>query len=163
MVAAEPERPVIVGASLGGLAALLAVRGKIVRDRVAAVILVDLVPDPPADGVRSYLNAVGDGLAESPLVTDAFTRRDELRAAAAGLVDQVPLMLVRGADSPLGDEDARRLARLVPDLHVSVVPAAGHLVARDAPAALAAAILEYLDERAVRRRIVAQPSCAPCS
>jgi pimeloyl-ACP methyl ester carboxylesterase len=152
MVAAEPGRTLIFGASLGGFAALLALRDAATRDRVAGLVLVDVVPDPPADRVRAYLNGVREGLAESPIVVDVLGRRQELRAAAAGLGDEVPLMLIRGGRSDLSDEDVRRLGELVPQLGVSVVPGAGHLVAHDDPAGLATVMLAQLDERAVRRR-----------
>ena len=146
MVAAEASPPVVVGASLGGLASLLAARFATTREKVVGLILVDVVPDTPGDRVRAYLNSIGHGLAESPLVADALNRRDELRAGAAALAGEVPVMLARGGCSPLSDDDARRLTQLVPDLRVTLIPQAGHLVARDAPADLAAAILEYLDE-----------------
>lgn len=151
MVAAEPGRTLVVGASLGGFAALLAACDPTVRNKLAGVVLVDVVPDPPADRVRAYLNGVSPGLAESPIVADALGRREELRAAAAGL-GEVPLLLVRGGESQLDDEDAARLGQLAPQLRVSVVAGAGHLVARDDPAGLAAVLLGELDEPAVRRR-----------
>lgn len=152
MVAAEPGRTVIFGASLGGFAALLALRDAAIRDQVAGLVLVDVVPDPPADRVRAYLNGVREGLAASPIVVDVLSRREELRAAAAGLGDEVPLMLVRGGCSHLDGEDVRRLGQLVPQLRVGVVPGAGHLVAHEAPAGLATVMLRQLDQRAVRRR-----------
>jgi pimeloyl-ACP methyl ester carboxylesterase len=56
------------------------------------------------------------------------------------LVDavQVPLLLVRGADSPVvDDEDVAELVRRLPDARVVVVEAAGHSVQGDQPLELA--------------------------
>src|SRR4051812_47200319 len=105
---AEAAPAVVVGASLGGLAALLALRDPRARAIAAGLVLVDVVPDPPAERVRAYLNGLRSGMGERPLVADILGRRSELRAAAAGL-GWVPILLVRGGgSSPLTDEDAAR-------------------------------------------------------
>ncbi|MGZ4803429.1 MAG: alpha/beta fold hydrolase, partial [Acidimicrobiia bacterium] len=62
------------------------------------------------------------------------------------LVDavDVPLLLVRGADSPVvGDEDVVELLRRRPEARVVVVDAAGHSVQGDQPLELAALIEEH--------------------
>jgi pimeloyl-ACP methyl ester carboxylesterase len=59
---------------------------------------------------------------------------------------QVPLLLVRGADSPVvSDEDVEELVRRQPEARVVVVEGAGHSVQGDQPLALAALIEERLD------------------
>jgi pimeloyl-ACP methyl ester carboxylesterase len=65
-----------------------------------------------------------------------------------GYVDavQAPLMLVRGADSPVvGDEDVEELRRRRPAVRVEVVDAAGHSVQGDQPLALAALVADFVD------------------
>jgi pimeloyl-ACP methyl ester carboxylesterase len=57
----------------------------------------------------------------------------------------VPLLLVRGADSPVvSDEDVDELLRRQPDAHVVVVEGAGHSVQGDQPLALARIIEDDL-------------------
>ena len=57
----------------------------------------------------------------------------------------VPLLLVRGADSPVvGDEDVEELLRRQPDARVVVVEGAGHSVQGDQPLELARIIEEDL-------------------
>jgi pimeloyl-ACP methyl ester carboxylesterase len=65
-----------------------------------------------------------------------------------GYVDavRVPLMLVRGADSPVvADEDVDELRRRQPSVRVEVVEAAGHSVQGDQPLALAALVAEFVE------------------
>jgi len=57
----------------------------------------------------------------------------------------MPLLLVRGADSPVvGDEDVAELTRRVPEARVVVVDGAGHSVQGDRPLELAALIDEFV-------------------
>jgi pimeloyl-ACP methyl ester carboxylesterase len=65
-----------------------------------------------------------------------------------GLVDavSVPLLLVRGADSPVvGDEDVAELRRRRPDVRVEVVEHAGHSVQGDQPLELARLVADFVD------------------
>jgi pimeloyl-ACP methyl ester carboxylesterase len=65
-----------------------------------------------------------------------------------GLVDAVavPLLLVRGGDSPVvGDEDVAELRRRRPDGRVVVVEHAGHSVQGDQPLELARLVAEFVD------------------
>ena len=51
----------------------------------------------------------------------------------------MPLMLVRGADSPVvDDDDVAELRRRRPDVRVEVVEGAGHSIQGDRPVELAA-------------------------
>ncbi|MEA2435970.1 MAG: hypothetical protein QOF65_526 [Thermoleophilaceae bacterium] len=147
----EAVPAVVVGASLGGLAALLALRDPRARAMTAGLVLADVVPDLAAERVRAYLNGLRSGLAERPLVADVLGRRSELRAAGAQL-GELPILLVRGGKSPLTDADARRLSALAPTTRVEVVPGAGHLVAAEAPHLLAGLVHGELEARAVRGR-----------
>jgi pimeloyl-ACP methyl ester carboxylesterase len=49
------SRPVLVGASLGGMAILLAMAERRLMQKVRAVVLVDVVPAPDADRALRYL------------------------------------------------------------------------------------------------------------
>jgi pimeloyl-ACP methyl ester carboxylesterase len=134
MIRREPAPVVVVGASLGGLAAIASL-GESSQD-VAGLILVDVVPDPDAAKVRAWLDARGLRDHRAELVEDIFEHSHELLAAAANLV--VPILLVRGGpSSPLGDSEVERFRATNPAVAVTRVPNAGHLVARDAPDELA--------------------------
>ncbi|WP_280356279.1 alpha/beta fold hydrolase [Nocardia otitidiscaviarum] len=139
MVLAEPPGCLVVGASLGGLATLAALADPAVRDRVARLVLVDVVPDIDPARARRFLADAGvlDGYTE--LVEDILAQLPRLRRLTATL--DLPLRLVRaGTDTPLSDDDIARFRNTAPHATVTEIPQAGHLVARDQPAALAAAI-----------------------
>jgi len=143
--------PVVVGSSLGGLAALLALGEPGLEDRIAGLVLVDVVPDPPPERTKSFLRHIGGDLGDRPLVNDILGRAEALREITGSLT--LPTVLVRAGDrSPLTDADVRRFSDLLPHAHVARIAGAGHLVARDAPAALAARVIAHLQEPRVRRR-----------
>jgi len=143
MIEATSGRPVVVGASIGGLAALLALGEHTRGDLVAGLVLVDVVPDPPSEQTRAWLASSTAGLAEHPLVSDVFTRIPALRRAAAALTR--PTLLVRGGpSSPVSDADVERFRSLTPRVDVVRIESAGHLIARDAPAELAKVLLDWL-------------------
>ncbi len=126
LVAGEPAPVVVVGASLGGLAALAALADPAVARRVAGLVLVDVVPDPDPDLARSWLDEQGLRDRYPDIVEDVLASGPELRVTAEAL--ELPILLVRGERSPLA------VAHPLPTV---TVPGAGHLVARDAPAELA--------------------------
>lgn len=140
--------PVVVGASLGGLAALLALADR--ENAVAGLVLVDVVPDPPADRTRAWLADTAGALAHRPLVDDVLARRSELRRAAA--TQSAPVLLVRGERSPLTEDDVTRLHELVPHTRETTITGAGHLIARDAPRQLAGHVVGLLRDPRVRAR-----------
>jgi pimeloyl-ACP methyl ester carboxylesterase len=158
MVEAIAVRPVVVGASLGGLATMLAASEHETRAAIAGLVLVDVVPDPDAGRVRAFLARYASG--SNRRSEDGLRRAPELRAAAAKLVD-VPTLLVRaGGPSPLSEADANRFAGLVPTARVEVIPEASHLIARDAPGALARLVEEHASRPEVRARWSPGPSYA---
>ena len=58
----------------------------------------------------------------------------------------VPTMLVRGADSPVvDDEDVAEMQRRLPSIRVEVVPDAGHSIQGDQPLVLAALLEDFVD------------------
>ncbi|MEV7097256.1 alpha/beta fold hydrolase [Amycolatopsis sp. NPDC051045] len=145
MLQAEPPGCVVVGASLGGLAAIAALGDPAVRARVAGLVLVDVVPGLDPDRVRRFLAAGGVLEAHAELVDDILARVPHLRQITARL--DLPVLLVRGGHgSPVTDGDADRLLRLVPHATVTGIPGAGHLVARDQPVALAETVAAVTSE-----------------
>jgi pimeloyl-ACP methyl ester carboxylesterase len=141
---------VLVGASLGGFAALVAAARR--PADVAGLVLVDVVPAPDPDRVRAHLDeALPPERARGALVEHILGRAGELRAAASTL--RLPTLLVTGARSPaVGDDELGQMVELVPFVDVVTIPGAGHLVARDRPAALAATLEDFLSRPAVRHR-----------
>ncbi|RZS32193.1 alpha/beta hydrolase family protein [Herbihabitans rhizosphaerae] len=137
----EPAPIVVVGASLGGFAALTALGEPSIARRVAGLALVDVVPDPDPDRVRAWLETQGLAGQQAELVDDILEAGPELLATTAAL--DLPILLVRGGRSPLGDADADRLRTANHRVTVTRVPDAGHLVARDAPAELAHIVSAY--------------------
>ncbi|MFE3447246.1 alpha/beta fold hydrolase [Nocardia sp. NPDC059180] len=135
MVRREPTPVVVVGASLGGLAAIAALAEPAVAHRVAGLVLVDVVADPDPDRVRSWLGDLGLLDQHADLVEDILSSGPELSATAAAL--DLPVLLVRGARSPLADAGAERLRVANRRVTVTCVPDAGHLVARESPTELA--------------------------
>jgi pimeloyl-ACP methyl ester carboxylesterase len=146
-----PDWPILVGSSLGGFAALLALADDAVQQDAAGLVLVDVTPDPEPKRTRAFLAATTQpDLAENPLVEDILGRADELRAAAAAM--RLPVLLVRAGQGAVTEGEVESLRTLIPHLETATVPDAGHLVARDAPEALAAILVDFLSRRAVRER-----------
>lgn len=142
MLRANPGARIAVGASLGGMALMLACSDETVRARLSGLVLVDVVPAPATDRVRSFLAHQGETLAASPLVDDILSKATPLQKAIAQF--SRPVLLVRaGQKGPMSDEEVSRLRELCPQLNVAHVDAAGHLIARDAPIALADIILNF--------------------
>lgn len=163
MVGREPAPIVVVGASLGGLAAIAALAEPSTARRVAGLVLVDVVPDPDPGRVRSWLDDRGLRDHHAGLTEDILGSGAELLAAAAAL--DVPILLVRGGRSPISDADVDRLRTANRRVSTTCVPAAGHLVARDAPAELACIVsaraTTWLGADVVRRAGAAPVPCPP--
>ncbi|SFW88868.1 alpha/beta fold hydrolase [Amycolatopsis australiensis] len=139
MLHVEPPGCVVVGASLGGLAAVAALADPAVRARVAGLVLVDVVPDLDPGRVRGFLAAGGLLDEHAELVGDILAHVPRLRRVTTQL--EQPVLLVRGGTgSPVTDDDAGRLLRQAPHAEVTRIRGAGHLVARDQPVALAGTI-----------------------
>jgi pimeloyl-ACP methyl ester carboxylesterase len=148
MVGREAGRVVLIGASLGGLAALFALRNPATRECVADLVLVDVVPDLPPQRVRAFLNGLREGLADTPLVADIMRRSWTLRRVA-GELSEIPIVLVWGGRSFLTEADAQGLIDLAPTSRVETIAQAGHLVAADAPVELARILIGVLGRRRV--------------
>jgi pimeloyl-ACP methyl ester carboxylesterase len=143
---------VLVGASLGGLASLLAMTDPATSSRVTGVVLVDVVPDPNPVENGFYQRLESGGAAPTapyrylPLIEDILGRAEELRRAAAEL--RVPVCLVRGSAGYVDSAVVEGFVQLVPSATVRIVQGAGHLVARERPHELANVLLDILEQPA---------------
>ncbi|MDK9499282.1 alpha/beta hydrolase [Streptomyces katrae] len=140
MLRAEPPGSVVVGASLGGLAAVAALTDPAVRARVTGLVLVDVVPCLDPSRVRRFLDSVGPLGGHTALVEDILAQVPRLRQVTAEL--DLPVLLVHGDNgSSLTDEDVSQLLHLAPHTTVRPIRGAGHLIARAQPVALARAVI----------------------
>lgn len=146
---AHQSMPVVVGASLGGFAALFALSDAKVERRVAGLVLVDVFPDPDPERTRRFLAPLG--MDESPLVADILGRRDRLREIARGL--SLPILAIRaGERAGITDSDAARFREMAPQAQFATVAGAGHLIAREKPLELAALLADFQASDAVHIR-----------
>ncbi|TDD51862.1 alpha/beta fold hydrolase [Kribbella antibiotica] len=136
MIRYEPGPVVVVGASLGGLAAIGATASPGAVRRVAGLILVDVVPTSDSARARAWLDERGLRDEHGELVEDIFEHSAELLRAASTI--EVPILLVRaGPTSPIADGDVDRFRGVCPALAIELIPESGHLIAHDAPDQLA--------------------------
>lgn len=150
MLGNHPGVKILVGSSLGGFAAMLALQNRDLRNQVAGLVLLDVVPTLDHVRARRYLEGLGN-LAASPLVDDILARSHTLAQSMPNF--QLPVLLVRGgAASPLSDVDVIKFRQICPDLHVRRVARAGHLVARDSPKKVADYLVDFEQSYAVRSR-----------
>ncbi|MFI5734037.1 alpha/beta fold hydrolase [Kribbella sp. NPDC051587] len=132
MIWHEPPPLVVVGASLGGLAALAALADPYTARDVAGLILVDVVPIPDSARVRTWLNDRGLAHEHAELVDDILNQPTTIPTP------DLPVLLVQaGPDSPLTDTDVTRFRATNPTLTVAQIPTASHLIAHDTPTELA--------------------------
>jgi pimeloyl-ACP methyl ester carboxylesterase len=196
VLATLPARPVLVGASLGGLTSIL-LAGELAPGCAAGVVLVDIIPDMEergADRIQAFmaehartgfasLDEVADAIAaynpHRPRPTDLsglaknvreregryywhwdpefvggtadlppteITDHVRLNAAVGVIVDDVPLMLVRGRASDLVSEaGAAAFLERFPEAEFVDVSGAGHMVAGDRNDAFTAAVIDFLE------------------
>src|SRR6266508_2421423 len=78
MIRREPAPVVVVGASLGGLAAIAALADPGAARHIAGLVLVDVVPDPDPPRTRAWLDARGLRHDRAELVEDILQRGSEL-------------------------------------------------------------------------------------
>lgn len=188
-------RPVSIGASLGGIASMVA-EGECDRNVLTAVVLVDIAPRMKQSGVEKIQGFMADkaeegfasleeaaeaiarylphrekpkdlsGLSKNLRLRDdgryrwhwdpAFIRdrfrgktadevQDRLEAAARAL--DVPVMLVRGRQSELVDEEvAQRFLEMVPHAEYADVGNARHMVAGDRNDVFTSAVVRFLEK-----------------
>lgn len=141
----------VCGLNLG---ALVALRVAVAHpERVRRVVLISGFVVPPKAALkmqRTMLRLVPEkrllaGGVPKKLVLEGL---DAMIASdmSTTLADvKVPVLVVAGADDPAGAANAEQLRRGLPDARVMTIPGAGADVVRDQPAALAAALREFLD------------------
>ena len=133
-----PGPTVLVGCSLGGLAALGAVAGPAVARSVMGVVLVDVVADLQPGPVWAFLEGAGLLPEAEPIAREILGAGAELHRALASFPGEVAL--VRAESSAMTDADVQRFAEARPDAPVIDIAGAGHLVAHDQPVALATSL-----------------------
>lgn len=102
------------------------------------------------DLVRQWVDRFAHVDIPSALLTlAALNARDDLLPDLSAI--RVPALVLVGAeDRSLSPERSRRLARALPHASLVEIPAAGHLSSLEQPAAVTAAMLDFLRDPAVR-------------
>lgn len=112
----------------------------------AVVLLRDSLLEPPATQLMVTLDYIRCGIPW--FLAEAFAMRDYPTHLAVREVRH-PLLVVRGEHDPIADAAwCRRLAGHAPDGRVATIRGQRHNVLHSAPAATAAAILDFVDARA---------------
>lgn len=139
MIAAM-NRPIVVGASLGGFVLMAALTRPARRVDVRALVLLDVIPHLDPERVDEYLRgAVGDG-SKAPLVEHILSLTSDMRKVCDRL--DMPVLLVRaGHDTPLTDASVHSFRTLVPHAEVIVIEDAAHLIAQTSPHALSEVLI----------------------
>jgi pimeloyl-ACP methyl ester carboxylesterase len=193
--------PALVGASLGGLASLIAA-GEAEQPIASALVLVDIAPRLRPEGVErivAFMTGHPDGFAtlhdaaeavaaymphrprpkdtaglEKNLRRGADGRwrwhwdprfiggkrsvdatRDPVRLDAAASRLRIPTLLVRGRMSDVvAEEDARHFLALMPGGRYVDVSGAGHMVAGDRNDRFTEAVVGFLSEPNLHRRVI---------
>lgn len=135
----------LIGASLGGLALMLALADAKTAARIRAVVLVDVLPTLDPERARVYLRGLESERGMRlhwPLNENILGRLDQLQRATAEL--RVPVHVISGSRGNTDPVAFKSFLQLVPHATLRVIDGAGHLVARDRPAELAAVLLDCL-------------------
>ena len=105
-------------------------------DDADALALAERITERHSEGLRWTWDALERARTPSPFDADLFVKfLAEIRA---------PVLSVVGGRSPFVIADWERRAAAIPDLRREVIADAGHLLHHEAPAALTAAIREFL-------------------
>lgn len=156
ILAQLPSRPVVVGASLGGWVAAVAL-GEDGGHLASGLILADAPPDLDLSNIRQAAGALraasetarGD---YDPRMLDRFDLDEALtrfQSAAPGL--RMPVLFVRGALSDITDAaSAGRMVEQIPGAEYAEIGDAGHLVASDRSDLFSATLLDFLERRIPR-------------
>lgn len=156
VLAQLPSRPVIVGASLGGWIAAVAV-GEDGGHLASGLILADAAPDLDLANIRKAAGTLRAACetargAFDPRMPERFDPEDALRrfkAAAPGI--RLPALFVRGALSDITDAaSASRIAGQIPAAEYAEIGKAGHLIASGRSDLFSAAMLDFLERRIPR-------------
>lgn len=97
------------------------------------------------------------------LAQDPACLAELLRSAGQGMLEPIwprlaeldtPLLALAGERDPRYRSAAERIATLAPRAQALAIPGAGHAAHLEQPAAVAAALLDFLDEHLAERRLV---------
>ena len=149
------DRPVVVAASLGGWIAS-ACLGEDGQHLATGLVLIDaaLRPGPSKMQVSAARCSGGAAAAEDaiePVLTSGDLAAVEKRLIAAGSGFSVPVMIVRGAESPPWDADAAaKLGKAMADAEIVEFAGLGHRIAADESDALNAVLVDFLERKVPR-------------
>ncbi len=156
ILAQLPSRPVIVGASIGGWVAAVAI-GEDGGHLASGLILVDAPPNLDLSNIRKTAGALRAASetargAWDPRMLDRFHLEDALkRFKAAAPNIRVPALFVRGALSDITDAaSAGHIVDQIPGAEYAEIGDAGHLVASDRGDLFSATLLDFLERRIPR-------------
>lgn len=121
---------VLVGCSLGGLAALAALSDAATRQSVAGVVLIDVVPEPEPGPVWQFLDDWGLLPQAATLFDELINHGPQLTANLSSFGGKVAL--VRAERSALTAQDCIRFYR-EHGADVFEIEGVSHLIARDDP------------------------------
>ena len=125
---------VVVGSSLGGLAAVGALADAEVASQVAGVILVDVIPELDPTRARTFLSASNILAKAEPLANDVFDCGQQLKESLMAYTG--PTVLAVAERSAMNEVDIAKFQAHYRRAEAVRIPECGHLVARDNPAAL---------------------------
>lgn len=132
---------IVVGASLGGFAAMLASTEHDISSYFAAVVLVDVLPAPDPDRVRAFLKTTTPPLDQSPLVGDILSQKALLNSACSEM--HCPILFVRAGLGAIRDKEVEEFSTTVQNFSMTQIDDASHLVARDCPSQLAMELIKF--------------------
>ncbi len=153
------SRPAIVGSTLGGWIALVALgeaRAPLATGLVLTnpfVSVADGVDESLADAIRSETeNTPGQADFDEAIFSSGFDFSDlEQRLQSAAKQLGVPTLIVRGAETAISTpQSAKALASLLPDAEIAEIEHGGHYVAFDNADEFNAALLEFLERQIPR-------------
>ncbi len=156
VLAQLPSRPVIVGASLGGWVAAVAL-GEEGGHLASGLILVDAPPDLDLSNIRKTAIALRSASetasgAWDARMLDRFHLDEALkRFKASAPAIRVPTLFIRGALSEITDAaSASRMVEQIPGAEYAEIGEAGHLVASDRADLFSATLLDFMERRIPR-------------
>ena len=140
----------LCGQSYGAMVAAQVAAGH--PDRVRRLVLVAGQVRPPRLLLRAQAAALR--LVPASRLADSGVSKDRLQAVLAAVRDadlsaelpriSAPTLVLVGERDRANLPAARKIAELVPDARLEIVPGAGHAVNVDAPAALADLLADFL-------------------
>ena len=156
VLAQLPSRPVIVGASLGGWVAAVAI-GENGGHLASGLILADAPPDLGSTNIRGTAGVLAAGPETAkggwdPRMPERFQLEDALQRFKTAAPDiHMPVLFVRGALSDVTDAaSASRIVAQIPGAEYAEISGAGHLVASDRAELFNATLLDFLERRIPR-------------